>query len=103
MESIEFNEAYTVLMDRPHDAFYILTPQVMERILRANKMLDHCLSLEFLPEGKVYFAIDSGHDFFEPTKIWSETDFAGARDRISDEIRIVTDLIDILELDKTML
>lgn len=64
LESVEFNKRFNVFAEDEHDAFYLLTPDLME------KMMD----LERRYEGKCYFgfmndqfhvAIDSGKNAFE--------------------------------------
>jgi hypothetical protein len=71
---------------------------MMEHILRTNDAAGGMMSLEFLPSGTVHIAINSGHNFFEPERIWGETDLEEERWRIIDEIRYITDIIDQLRL-----
>jgi hypothetical protein len=98
MDNTVFNDSYTVLTDNPHDAFYILTPPVMERIMATNQWAGGCLSLEFLPWGEVHLAINSGHDFFEPQSIWREMDYERERNDVLQEIYTIIGLIDQLRL-----
>jgi hypothetical protein len=96
MDSTVFNDCYTVLTDNPHDAFYLLTPHMMERILAANEWAEGHLSIEYLPWGEMHLAINSGHDFFEPHHIWRETDYAQEHNRVLEELRCIFGLIDQL-------
>jgi hypothetical protein len=98
MDNAVFNDEYTVLTDNPHDAFYILTPPMMERIMATNEWADGRLSLEFLPQGEVHLAINSGHDFFEPRSIWREMDYERERNEVLQEMYSIISLIDQLRL-----
>lgn len=64
-ESVRFNEIFEIHADSGHDAFYILTPQVMERLIFLK---DHVLSeiyLDFDVDGHAYLAIDTRRSSFE--------------------------------------
>jgi hypothetical protein len=98
MDNAIFNDSYTILTNNPHDAFYILTPPVMERIMLTNQGTGGHLSLEFLPQGEVHCAINSGHNFFEPQRIWLKMNYGRERNKILGEVRSITSLIDQLRL-----
>ncbi|MDR1082451.1 MAG: DUF3137 domain-containing protein [Coriobacteriales bacterium] len=98
MDNTVFNEKYTVLTDNPHDAFYILTPHMMEYIMAADQQVRGRLSLEFLPNEKIHIAINSGRDFFEPKKIWREMDYEQERNKVLEEIYSIINMIEQLRL-----
>jgi hypothetical protein len=99
MDSTVFNDSYRVLTDNPHDAFYILTPPVMERILAANQWAKGCLSLEYQPWGELHLAIGTHRNFFEPLNIWRDMDYAQEYDKTLAELHFIIGLIDQLRLE----
>jgi hypothetical protein len=100
MDSTEFNSMYTVLTDNPHDAFYILTPHMMERVMEANRRANGRLSLAYLPWGELHLAIGTGKNFFEPQSIWHEMDYAQEYNDVMGELGFILGLIDQLRLDE---
>lgn len=94
-ENAAFNEKFLVSASAEHDAFYLLTPQMMERILEMDGKAGGVSYLRFTREGKVHIAINSGKNFFELTNSW-DPDCIMAN--FQNEIRYVTDLIDTLRL-----
>ncbi len=95
----EFNRRFRVESDIPVEAFYILTPHMMEYILSVREKSGGALHMCFTREGKVQIAIDSGRDAFEVGK---KTDAALLREQFVGEIRFVTDIIDELRLVNTL-
>ena len=94
-ENAAFNDKFLISASIEHDAFYLLTPQMMERILQMDSRGGGVSYMRFTRAGKVHIAINSGKNFFELTNSWDP-------DRImanfQNEIRYITDLIDILRL-----
>ena len=65
LESEEFNRKYKVYCDSEHDAFYILTPHMMERIESVHEKAADDIYINFCNDGHVYIAIDNKRDSFE--------------------------------------
>lgn len=63
-ESVEFNNSFKLYSTNAEDAFYIFTPQVMEKFVELNKQYKHGLIFGF-KEGKINIAVPS-LDMFEP-------------------------------------
>lgn len=63
-ESEEFNNRFNVYSDSEHDAFFILTPHMMERVAKVNDLAGDDIFINF-NIGKLYFAIDNHHNNFE--------------------------------------
>ena len=64
MESVEFNSELQVYADNEHDAFYVLTPHFMERILLLDRKYNDKISFSIQNE-KLFVAINSGIDYFD--------------------------------------
>lgn len=100
-ENDAFNKRFCITTDVEVEAFYILTPHMMEYILSMDDRGDGDTYISFLRSGKVHIAINSGRDSFEigKTKV---SDPSALRQKFVDEIRYVTDLIDELQLVDTL-
>ncbi len=95
-ESIDFNSELKIYAQSEHEAFYILTPQMMERLLYMDKKYADKISFSFKNK-KLYIAIDSRQDYFD-IKAFSpvdETIFHGYRE----ELQNIQDFIKVLQLD----
>ncbi len=98
MESMEFNDAFNVYARTGHDAFYMLTPEVMERMLniwkkhgRDDKNRYRDMSFHFR-DNKFYFAIESGSSAFEPGKF--PISYPEEKEKLEKDIRIITELME---------
>lgn len=60
-----FNEKFRVFSDDIQNAFYILTPAFMERVLELYNHFKTDISISFL-KGIIYIAIETGINSFEP-------------------------------------
>lgn len=60
-----FNEKFRVFSDDIQNAFYILTPAFMERVLELYNHFKTDINISFL-KGTVYIAIETGVNSFEP-------------------------------------
>lgn len=60
-----FNEKFKVFSDDIQNAFYILTPAFMERVLDLNKHFKTGINISIL-KGIIYIAIETGVNSFEP-------------------------------------
>lgn len=102
VDNVAFNEKYAILSANPHEVFYILTPHMMEFIVRADEKAGGDSYLKFSREGKVHIAVNSGRDAFEANLGAGATDLEGMRQRFVSEVRYVTDIIDELRLVDTL-
>lgn len=94
-ESTAFNEKFGISCDSAHDAFYILTPHMMEHLMTMDQRTGGNIYLHFLKEGKVHAAVNSGRDHFEAGSL-EYVKVSELLRRFRDEVWYVTDLIDTL-------
>lgn len=94
-ENVEFNKKFLIVSQSQHDAFYVLTPHMMEYIMRMDRHGMGVSYLRFTQSGKVHIVINTGKDLFE---LDSKTDPAMLTDKFLDEIGYITGLIDSLHL-----
>ncbi len=94
-ENEAFNKKYGISCSSPHDAFYILTPHMMENIMKMDERAGGDTYLHFVKDGKVHLAINSGRNHFEVGSL-KNADVDALRRKFTNEVRYVTDLIDEL-------
>lgn len=91
-----FNRRFVVRSENEHEAFYILTPHMMEYILSMAQKSGGEVYMSFLRGGKLHVALASGRDLFELGK--GTVDAAALRQKFAGEIRWFTGLLDELRL-----
>lgn len=98
-ESIEFNSELKIYAENEHEAFYILTPDFMEKLIYFDQKYMDKISFSF-KEKRLYIAIDTRKDYFDikAFKTLDKSIFNEYQDELSD----IKDLIKILKLDDTL-
>ena len=66
MEDVTFNKEFKIFAQNEHDAFYILTPQMMERIRNIANNIEGYLILCFI-DNTLHVGIHTNRDSFEPS------------------------------------
>lgn len=95
MESIDFNNEFTLKSVVPHDAFYILTPQLMECIRSLYyKYGNIAMHYAF---GKLYLAINMTSDAFD-ADMKRPIVYAQEMEKMRWDIGVICDIIDTLSL-----
>ena len=100
MDNEQFSNRFCVRADDPQEAYYILTPHMMEYILTMADNSGGTVYLSFLRNGKMHVAVKTGRDFFELGK--SNADVEGLRQKFLGELRWFTDIIDALRMEDTL-
>ena len=100
MTNEQFDTRFCVRADDPQEAYYILTPHMMEYISTMADKSGGTVYLSFLRNGKMHVAVQSGRDFFELGK--SNADVGGLRQKFLGELRWFTDIIDTLRVEDTL-
>ncbi len=99
-ENDTFNKHFQIVSDVEVEAFYILTPHMMEYILAMDKKARGQTHMRFDRDGKVQIAINTGRDGFEVGKKVKNATLL--RKQFVAEIRQITDMIDELRLVDTL-
>lgn len=94
LESVDFCNAFNVYTIEPVDAFYILTPQVMERLVRLQRRYNN-IGFRF-GDKRVCVAID-GMDSFEPD-YRRKISYLEEKQRLKGEFNVIIDMIELLGL-----
>jgi len=64
LESMQFNSEFKIYAGNEHEAFYILTPHFMEKLLELDRKYYDKIGFSF-KENRLYIAIDSRTDSFD--------------------------------------
>lgn len=94
LENVLFNKSFDVFTPEPHDAFYILTPQMMEKITNLYRYYPN-IGFRF-GDGRLCVAIN-GPDSFDGDyrkKISYPEEYA----RVKKEVQVIIDIIEMIGL-----
>ena len=100
MENETFNNRFLVTANDAQEAYYILTPHMMEYILTMADKSGGEVYMSFQRDGKLHVAVKTGRDFFELGK--SNANVEGLRQKFLGELRWFTDMIDTLRVEDTL-
>ena len=96
----QFDKRFCVKADHPDEAYYILTPDRMERIIRMADNSGGTVYLSFLEDGQMNIAIQTGRDSFEPGN--SNVNVEELRRKFLDELHWYTDILDMLHIEESL-
>ena len=96
-EDESFNKKFDVLCQDDSEAFYLLTPAVMQSLMNLLQRLDGKVMVGFV-DNRVHVAVNSGKDSLEPSlfRAFSEKDMA----EVQNEIQAITTFVKGLKLDR---
>ena len=100
MDNEQFAKRFCVRANDPQEAYYILTPHMMEYITAMADKSGGTVYLSFLRSGKLHVAVQTGRDFFELGK--TNTDAETLRRKFLGELRWFTDIVDTLRVEDTI-
>lgn len=93
-ENVQFNREYTVRAFDAHEAFYVITPQMMERI-GYLKSRYHNIAIHF-DNGRLYVGFNTNRDAFDIVT-GKPIDQESERARIFEDVSVIKEIINILE------
>lgn len=95
MEGVDFNKRFDVKAAREHDAFYVLTPQMMERLTFLEQRFGE---VAFNFSGNVlYMGYKCDMNAFD-ANMSRPIDYSAEKDKIRGDIQVILDIIDTMEL-----
>lgn len=100
MEDSEFNKLFRIYAQDEHDAFYILTPALMEKIKKLTTEIKGKILLCFI-DNELHVGLYNNEDSFE-YNIYKKINEEKINDDISHDIKIITSFIDELNLDNSL-
>ena len=97
MEDVAFNKEFKVFAQNAHDAFYILTPAMMDRIRQVTGSSRGRIMFCFI-DNALHVAIYDNKDSFE-ANIMKDIDFNAVKEDVLSDVRVITKFVDDLNLD----
>ncbi len=102
MDSDEFNKMFSVYAENPHDVFYIITPHIMEGILRLAYECEGQKIMLCFVDNKLHVGLYDYKDSFEISSCLFKIDEEEVNKNILSYIQKITIFVDELELDKEL-
>ena len=100
LEDVDFNKQFRVYAQNELDAFYILTPNIIEKIKDLNNKIKGRILFCFI-DNKLHIGLYNNKDFFEAS-IFKKIDLDKAIEKTNGEISVITSFIDGLSLDNDL-
>ena len=100
LEDQEFNNSFKTYAQDEHEAFYILTPSLMEKIKKLTNNISGKLLFCFI-DNKLHIGLQNNKDSFEHG-IFTRIDEEKVTNEISQDIKLITNFIDELSLDNDL-
>ncbi len=100
-ESTDFNKHFRIYGDDGFEAYYILDPAFMEKIQNIGEVYKYRLMFGFIDD-KLLVGLSDGKDSFEPPAAKKPINEQVESEKISNEIRVITDFVDKLSLDRKL-
>ncbi len=98
-ESPDFNKRFLVYAEDGFEAFYILSPDVMDRLERLGEKYKNALSLYF-SDNKLYVGLNDNNDSFEPPHPSKPLNEKEEEQKVIKDMELITELVDNLKLSK---
>ena len=99
MEDEEFNKEFDVVADDAHLAYYILTPNFMEKLKKLNKK--HTNYRFAFVDNYLHIATYNDHDSFAVNP-YKKLDIDKELENVREEVQDIIEIIDILDLDNEL-
>lgn len=96
MEDVSFNKEFNVYAKDDHDAFYVLTPNTMERIKEVNRQVPGKLLFCF-KDNILHIGVNNSKDLFE-LSIYKKIDLAKSGEEIRRQLEAILKFVNILNL-----
>lgn len=101
MEFEDFNKRFRVYAQSELEAFYILTPHIMEKIIKLDEDNKGKLLLCFV-NNELHVGVNDGKDSFEYNNYFKQIDEQKELEKTSKDIKLITMFIDELSLDNDL-
>ena len=100
LEDVDFNKNFKVYAQREEEAFYILTPSIMNKIKEVDEKVRGRLLFCFI-NNRLHIAVYNNKDLFEAS-IYKKVNIEEAINKTNEEISAITNFVDILSLDNDL-
>ena len=101
LESTSFNSTFQVYAGKQHEAFYLLTPPLMEQM---QNLADRCKGnlLFCFEQNRLHILIQTRKNAFEPVGAFKSLRDEAICQKLREEIKVITQFIDALSLDNDL-
>jgi hypothetical protein len=101
LEDAEFEKSFVVSSTDQVEARYLLSPSLMQRLTRFRREVDAPVSLSFV-RSRVFIAISTKNDRFEPPSIWGRASLLSPEDVASyfKDVRLSEQIVEDLNLNR---
>lgn len=100
-ESPDFNKTFRTYAEDGFEAFYLLDPAFIDKIQNIGETYRYSILLGFI-ENRLLIGLSDGKDSFEPPAPSKPLDEAAELAKISADIKVITDFVDLLKLDRKL-
>lgn len=99
VESTEFNKKFKIYAEDGFETFYLLDPAFIAKIEKLGAEYNKKMILCFI-DNKLYVGLNEGKDSFEPPRPFKPIDEEVELEKIHKDIKVITDFVDELSLDR---
>ncbi|MBO7631926.1 MAG: DUF3137 domain-containing protein, partial [Lachnospiraceae bacterium] len=99
-EDMAFNEAFTCTCQDESEAFYLLTPRIMQMLLLLRTEIGKPFMLGFV-DNRLHFVISSHEDHMEPS-VFGKCDLNVEVEKVRRELMVIRNVIDSLAMDRQL-
>lgn len=99
VESIDFNKKFKIYAEDGFEAFYLLDPSFILKIEKVSAEYDKKMIFCFV-DNKLYIGLNEGKDSFEPPRPSKPINEQLEMEKVSHDIKVITDFVDELSLDR---
>lgn len=96
LEDVQFNKKFDVTAVTEHEAFYVLTPHMMENIRRICDRYGNVAM--HITAGKLYLGFNTSRDAFD-ADFRHPLSYPEERAKIKKDIEVITNIIDVMQLE----
>ena len=101
LEDINFNKQFNVYAQNELDAFYILTPNTMEKIKEVENKVSGKLLFCFI-DNKLHVGLYNSKDLFEYKNVYKSINLEQEKNNVLQDMKNITEFVDILDLDNDL-
>ncbi len=100
-ESNEFDRTFRIFAEDGFEAFYILDPAFMVKLMNIDEHYQGRILFGFI-NNCLIIGLNDGKDSFEPPRVSKPIDEAAENQKISSDIKVITDFVDQLSLARNL-
>ena len=100
-ESTEFNQSFRIYGEDGFEAYYILDPAFMVKLMNINEYHKGKVLFGFI-DNRLIIGLSDGKDSFEPPRASLKINESAENKKVLEDIKIITDFVDQLSLSRKL-